>query len=57
VVVAFPVSNIVFAQPTNPTLNTILLTAQPKMATAIFGFGLAHALENSSGLVRKNVKY
>jgi len=37
-----------------PTQNTALPAAQPKMAVAIFGFGLSHALESSSGFVRKD---
>jgi len=37
-----------------PTQNTALPATQPKMADAIFGFGLTHALESSSVLVRKN---
>jgi len=37
-----------------PTQNTALPAAQPKMADAIFGFGHSHALESSSVFVRKN---
>jgi len=38
----------------NSLTNTTLPTTQPKMATAIFGFGLAHAPEKPQGLDRKN---
>ena len=34
--------------------NTTLLTTQPKMATAIFGFGLTRAPNRTWGLDRKN---
>jgi hypothetical protein len=37
-----------------PTQNTALPAAQPKMADAIFGFGLSQTPERSSVLARKN---
>jgi len=33
-----------------PTQNTALLAAQPKMANAIFGFGLSHAQKRKPNL-------
>jgi len=38
----------------NQLTHTILQTAQPKMADAIFGFGRTHTPQRSSGLDRKN---
>jgi hypothetical protein len=38
----------------NRHTNTTLPNAQPKMADAIFGFGLSHASKRSLGLDRKN---
>jgi hypothetical protein len=34
--------------PTNPRASTTLPTAQPKMAIAIFGFGLTHSLQTKT---------
>jgi len=38
----------------NQLINTTLQTAQPKMATAIFGFGLTRAPRQPQGFGRKN---
>ena len=53
-VVASPSFQCSVANTHNQLIHTTLKTAQPKMATAIFGFGRTHAPQRSQGLVRKN---
>jgi len=54
VVVASPSLQYRVANTYNQLTNTILQTAQPKMAAAIFGFGRTHAPSRSQGFDRKN---
>jgi len=54
VAVAFPSCQCSVSNAHNPLKNTTLPTAQPKMATAIFGFGLTHTPEKPQGLDRKH---